>query len=142
MRFGGTRGDDPNVFAAPSVNDHEQTARGAHAERDKSLLIRVGFIVRDGNSVGIVKHGNRFGHADTVPAEVDSGLAFFIPLETHNLSVRTSCTYVNPEQRGTWEHINAGDDFTRINRWGDRDETESHAFNRGLHTLWTGSSAA
>jgi len=95
MRLGGTRGNDPDVLASPSVDNHEQTASGAHAERDKSLLFSIGFVVRDGDRVGIVQNWNRFWHPNTVPAKVNSRLARFIPLEAHDPSVRIFCAYVN-----------------------------------------------
>ena len=68
-----------------SPDDHEQPARRTHAERDESAVIRVGFIIRDGDGVGIVKDRNRLRHADPMPSEVDSGFALFVPLEAHDL---------------------------------------------------------
>ena len=41
-------------------------------------------MIRDGNGVRIVENRNRFGHANTVFAKVDSRLARFIPLEAHS----------------------------------------------------------
>jgi hypothetical protein len=72
----------------------EQTAGRTDAERHIALLIRIGFIIPDRDGVRIVKNWNRLGHPDTVLAEVDSRFALLVPLETHNLSVRTICAYV------------------------------------------------
>jgi len=94
MGFSGTCGNDPDVVTTPSVDDHEQTARRTHAKRNESLLVRVGFIIRDRDGTRIVKDRNRFGQTDAVLAEVASGLTLLVPLETHAVSVRTSCTYV------------------------------------------------
>src|ERR1039458_5082426 len=35
-------------------------------------------------------------------AEVDSSFALFVPLETHDFSVRTLCAYVNQEAEFAW----------------------------------------
>ncbi len=102
MGFGRTRGDDANVVASPRVHDNEHPGRRTHADRHESLLVRIGFIIRDRNGIRIVKNRNRFGHADAVFAKVDSSLARLIPLEAHSLSVRTNCAYFNlrpPEKR-------------------------------------------
>jgi hypothetical protein len=37
-----------------------------------------------------------------VLAEVDSSFALFVPLETHDFSVRTLCAYVNQEAESAW----------------------------------------
>src|SRR5450432_3824866 len=72
---------------------------GTHAESDKPLLARIGFHIRDRDRVRIVKHRKRFGHTDAVLAKVDPSLALFVPLETHNLSVRTLCAYFKGRSR-------------------------------------------
>src|SRR5690349_10300676 len=95
--FGRTRGYDANVVASPRIHDYEQSAHRTHAHRDESLLIRIGFIIRDRDGVRVVKNWNCFGHPDAVLAEIGAGLARLIPLETHSSSVRTSCAYVNPD---------------------------------------------
>src|SRR3954464_7097526 len=87
-RISRTRGNDPNVVAAPSVDHHEQAAHCAHPKSHKSLLVRIGFVIRDGDGVRIVENRNRFRHADAVLAVIDSGLARLIPLEAHSSSVR------------------------------------------------------
>ncbi len=81
------------------------TARRTHAERDESLLARVGFIIRDRDGVRIVKDRNRLGHSDAVLAKVDSGFARFVPLEAHDSSVRTLCAYVKGEPWSPLESI-------------------------------------
>ena len=94
MWFGGTHGNDPDVVATPRVDDDEQTPGRAPAERNESPLTRVGFIVRNRDRVRIFKNRNRFRHADPVPSKIDSGLALFVPLKAHNVSVRTLRAYV------------------------------------------------
>ena len=79
MGFGRTRRDNPNVLATPGLYNYEQTAHLTHADRDKSLLTRVGFLIRDRDGVRIVKNRNRFGHPHPVFAKVDPGFAFFVP---------------------------------------------------------------
>src|SRR4051812_42331122 len=94
MGLGGTRRDDANALASPRVNDNEQSAYRAHAKRDESLFIRIGFVIRDRDGISVVKNRNRFGHPDAVLAVVDSGFARVIPLKAHSFSVRTCCAYV------------------------------------------------
>ena len=89
------RGNDANVLASPRVHNHEQSAHHTHAKRDEPLLIRIGFIIPDRDGIGIVKDGNRFGHAYAVLSKVDAGLACLVPFETHISIVRTDCAYVN-----------------------------------------------
>ncbi len=50
--------------------------------------------IRDRDGVWIVKNRNRFGHPDTVPTEVDSGLALFVHSNPSIFIVRTLCAYV------------------------------------------------
>jgi hypothetical protein len=50
--------------------------------------------------VGIVKDRNRFGHANAVLQEVDSGFAVFVPIETPDCSVRTICAYAKEPALG------------------------------------------
>jgi hypothetical protein len=45
MGSGRPHGNDPNVLAAPRVDNHEQATCRTHAERDKPLLERAGFII-------------------------------------------------------------------------------------------------
>ena len=64
------RGDDSNLLAAPCVDDHQQPAHCSHSKRDESLFARIGFVIDDGDGVGIIKDRNRFWHADAVFAQV------------------------------------------------------------------------
>ena len=57
MRFGGTHGNDPDVFATPRVDNYEHTTSRTHSERDKSLLLGIGIIIRDRDRIRIVKTG-------------------------------------------------------------------------------------
>ena len=102
MGFGRTNGNNPNALPTPCVDNREQTARRTYTQRDESPLPRIGFIIRDRDRVRIIKNRNRLGHPDTVLAEVDSSFALFVPLETHDFSVRTLCAYVNQEAESAW----------------------------------------
>jgi hypothetical protein len=97
MSFRRTRGDHPNVLATPRVNNDEQAAHGAYAERNKPLLARVGFLICDRDRVRIIKDRDCLGHSDAVLAIIDPGFTLFVPLEPHHFSVRTSCAYVKCE---------------------------------------------
>ena len=93
---------------APGVRDDEQAARRAHTECDKSPLVRVRLIIRDGDGVRVVKHRNRFGHAHSMLAKVDSGLARLVPFKGHQFIVRTSCAYVNAKyEKGSHQGFSA-----------------------------------
>ena len=65
------------------------TSNRAHANRDESLLFRIGFVVRNRDRVRVVKNRNRFGHPDAVLAQVASGFDRLVPFEAHSSSVRT-----------------------------------------------------
>ena len=54
--FGGERGDDPQVFATPGVDDDQQTASCAYPKSDESFLIRVRLIVGYRYRVGIIEN--------------------------------------------------------------------------------------
>jgi hypothetical protein len=43
-----------------------------------------------------------------VLVEVDSSFALFVPLETHDFSVRTLCAYVKQEAESAWRVTGAG----------------------------------
>jgi hypothetical protein len=43
-----------------------------------------------------------------VLVEVDSSFALFVPLETHDSSVRTLCAYVKQEAESAWRVTGAG----------------------------------
>jgi hypothetical protein len=96
VRFGRTRRNDPDVFAAIGVYDNENAPRRAHAERDEPLLVRIGFVVGYRDRVGIVKDRNRLRKTNAMPAKVDSGFVLLVPLEpAHVYIVPTLCAYVN-----------------------------------------------
>jgi hypothetical protein len=38
MRLGGTHGDDPDIIASITIDDHKQATRSAHPECDETLL--------------------------------------------------------------------------------------------------------
>ena len=94
MRCGGSCGYDSDVLATPSIDNHEQTACRTHAECHKSPFVRLRFIIRDSDGVGIVKRRNRLRHPDAVLPKIETGFALLVPLETHPFSVRTYCAYV------------------------------------------------
>jgi hypothetical protein len=56
MGFGRTRGYNANVVASPRVHDHEQAAHRTYADCDESFLVRIGFVIRDGDGVRIVEN--------------------------------------------------------------------------------------
>lgn len=69
----------------------------AHTKRDESLLMWIGFIIRDRDGIWVLENRNRLGHANAMLPKVDSGLARLIPLEARSLRVHTSCAYVNSD---------------------------------------------
>src|ERR1022692_2734276 len=94
MRCGGSCGYDSDVLATSSIDNHEQTACRTHAECHKSPFVRLRFIIRDSDGVGIVKRRNRLRHPDAVLPKIETCFALLVPLETHPFSVRTYCAYV------------------------------------------------
>lgn len=94
MRCGESRGYDSDVLATPGIDHHEQTACRTDAECHKSPFVRLRFIIRYCDGVGMVKRRNRLRHSDAVLAKIEAGLALLVPLVTHALSVRTYCAYV------------------------------------------------
>jgi hypothetical protein len=84
MQLGWTYGDDPNVLPSIAIDDSQQAAGRAQTESDETPFSGVGLVVRDRDGVRIVKNRDRFGHANAMLAEVDSGLALLVPLELHD----------------------------------------------------------
>jgi len=56
MGIGKTCRNDANVRASPRIHDHEQAAHRTYADCDESFLVRIGFVIRDGDGVRIVEN--------------------------------------------------------------------------------------
>lgn len=86
-------------FASSRIRDGEHAAHRIHAERDESLLIRIGFVIRDRDATGVVKKKS-LRPSDTELAVVDSARVH--PTEVHSSSsVRTRWAYVDSDATGT-----------------------------------------
>jgi hypothetical protein len=78
----------------PSLDNHEQTPGRTQADCHKSPFVRLRFIIRYRDGVGIVKCRNRLRHPDAVLPKIETCFALLVPLKTHAFSVRTYCAYV------------------------------------------------
>lgn len=58
MRLCGTHGDDPDIIASITMDDHKQATRSAHPECDETLLSRVRFIIGDLPALFCWSHSN------------------------------------------------------------------------------------
>jgi len=83
---GRTCRDDADIVAQVSVDDHQQPAHCIYANRNKMPLSVIGFVIRQTDCIGIVKHGNCFSHRIAVIPKIQPGLAaplpaprFFVP---------------------------------------------------------------
>ena len=85
-----TREELFDVLERPELGQTKRdinTLRQLLKNRDRVRIVNPKYRVR------IIENWDRFRHSDSVPSKVDSGHARFVPLEGHDSSVRTLCTY-------------------------------------------------